>query len=98
MGLELFQMHTQVVGDQSLQPTSAQFRETNRRLLFGVIVMFLYLLIGAAVFASLEAPREELYLEQLRQIKSNAIVSFAARGIHGMCHLYHIRNEICSCW
>jgi hypothetical protein len=81
MGLELFQMHTAAaVGDP---PTSAQFRETNRRLLFGLIIMLCYLLIGAAVFASLEGPREDIYIEQLRQIKTSAITSFAARGIQG---------------
>jgi len=75
MGLEMLQIQNKLL--ERLNPSSSQFHETNRRLGWGFLAMFSYLLIGAAVFAAIEAPRERIEME-----------AYEVRGRWGYFHIF----------
>ncbi|CAJ0939722.1 unnamed protein product, partial [Mesorhabditis belari] len=69
MGLELFSMQNNMLAQ--IRVNAETMRETNKRLLVGLGVMFVYLFVGAIVFCRIESPMEriemELYLDYRAQ-------------------------------
>ena len=69
MGLELLagSIHTKV----SENLPNFQLRATNMRLMMGVMAFLIYLLIGAAMFSTIEHPVEVQMVENLRKLKDD---------------------------
>uniref|UniRef100_A0A915PZJ2 Potassium channel domain-containing protein n=1 Tax=Setaria digitata TaxID=48799 RepID=A0A915PZJ2_9BILA len=69
MGLQMFQLHNKVI--DRIEAAPWQVRETNVRLTIGLIVLFIYLLIGAIVFVQIEGPAEENDMESYEEFRSH---------------------------
>uniref|UniRef100_A0AC35TV84 Two pore potassium channel protein sup-9 n=1 Tax=Rhabditophanes sp. KR3021 TaxID=114890 RepID=A0AC35TV84_9BILA len=67
MGLEMFMNQNKQLGTMKI--SSYQMQETNSRLLFGFLVMFVYLLIGAITFVKIEAPAERIHFEAFKEFR-----------------------------
>ncbi|EFO16875.2 hypothetical protein LOAG_11628, partial [Loa loa] len=68
MGLQMFQLHNKVI--DRIEASPWQIRETNIRLVIGLVVLFFYLLIGAIVFVQIESPAEESDMEAYQEFRS----------------------------
>ncbi|VDK25384.1 unnamed protein product [Anisakis simplex] len=66
---EIMREHFQLVDQLNASPW--QIRETNMRLAIGFIVMFFYLLIGAAVFVRIEGPAEDLDMQTYQEFRAH---------------------------
>uniref|UniRef100_A0A0N4Z0E0 Two pore potassium channel protein sup-9 n=1 Tax=Parastrongyloides trichosuri TaxID=131310 RepID=A0A0N4Z0E0_PARTI len=69
MGLEFFMSQHNDIDKGKI--SKMQIEETNARLGFGFLVMFLYLLIGAIVFVKLEAPVERIQYEVYKDFRKS---------------------------
>uniref|UniRef100_A0A0K0FLD0 Two pore potassium channel protein sup-9 n=1 Tax=Strongyloides venezuelensis TaxID=75913 RepID=A0A0K0FLD0_STRVS len=67
MGLEFFVNHNNDINE--INVSNSHIEETNARLGFGFLVIFIYLLIGAIVFVKIEGPVERIQYEAYKEFR-----------------------------